>query len=302
MNSESVSSIRKYYDQKTHEVPSGTGLVWYMGQDQLHPPMIDDENVWNSRQGWIEGAKQTVKNLVKLLGIKKEHAVLDVGSGVGGIGRTVVEETGAKVVELNLSKTQLLTGKLLSDKGLNPVYGRLSHLQANGLEVPIADNSVDRIISVNMFYHFPNMKRAVHEFFRVLKKGGKAGIDDWFLTRKASAETKERLRKEWSSPEGFHEFDDLTRECERAGFEIEEKIDLTEAGRKFINQDHFGKAFDRDVAPIVIDKFPQIYQYDAYKPEYAKQAAQELKGAVMLMGDLYRNGEAVYKQLVVKKK
>ncbi|MEK9132278.1 MAG: class I SAM-dependent methyltransferase [Patescibacteria group bacterium] len=175
MGEETVSSIRRYYDQQTGEIPSGTGLAWYLGRDQLHPSMVDDERIWNSQRGWLEGAKQTVKDLIKRLGIKKEHLVLDVGSGIGGVGRIVAEETGARVIELNISRIQLATSKMLSHVDLNAEYGRIKHLQANGLDMPIKAGSVDRIISVNMFYHFSNLKNAIRECSRVLKRGGRQG-------------------------------------------------------------------------------------------------------------------------------
>lgn len=53
---ESLSLIRNYYDRKTGLIPPGTGLVWYMGQDQLHPPMMNNSRFWTSPEGWKAGA------------------------------------------------------------------------------------------------------------------------------------------------------------------------------------------------------------------------------------------------------
>tara|TARA_B100000214_G_C23949826_1_gene619898 strand:+ start:524 stop:1141 length:618 start_codon:yes stop_codon:yes gene_type:complete len=65
--------------------------------------------------------------------------------------------------------------KICSQKGLNVVYGDMCNL-------PLKDNSADFIISIAAFHHLSNVERrnkAIEEFYRVLKPGGKLLISVW---------------------------------------------------------------------------------------------------------------------------
>lgn len=300
---ESLSLIRSYYDRKTGLIPAGTGLVWYMGQDQLHPPMINNEKFWTSPEGWKEGAEQTVENLLTLIGTAKNENILDIGSGVGGPGRLACKEFGLKVIELNISRTQLKTNKSLSGGLFNRKYRQTNYLQGDGQQLPLSRESIDNAMSINMFYHLEKPSWIANELYRTLKPGGKVGIDDWFLTDMTTRDTLEKLRYEWSSPTGFHKYTDIINIFKKAGFSVEKEVDMTQSGINFINEKFFGSTFDRNIKPIILKNFARIYGSLDYNPlpEHAEQAANQLKNAVLLMGDLYRNGQASYNQIVFVK-
>ena len=298
---ESLALIRQYYDRKTGLIPQGAGLVWFMSQDQLHPPMINNSKYWMSPDGWKLGAEQTVRNLLQMINPKKGETILDIGCGIGGPGRLVNREFHAKMIELNLGMTQLKTNQSLSSPLINSRYQSIDHLQADGQRLPFANETINHCMSVNMFYHFEDPSWVTNELHRVLKSKGRVGIDDWFLTNKTNMETVERLRYEWSSPAGFHNYARVKSYFRQAGFHIAKEVDMTKSGINYINEGSFGITFDKYIRPIILENFSNIYQYPSYAPEHASQAADQLKNAVLLMGDLYRNGEATYNQIVFEK-
>lgn len=233
----------------------------------------------------------------------KNENILDIGSGVGGPGRIACKKFGLKVIELNISRTQLETNKSLSGGLFNHRYRQTNYLQGDGQQLPLSNNSIDNAMSVNMFYHLEKPSWIANELYRAIKPGGKVGIDDWFLTSAITHDSLEKLRYEWSSPSGFHRYNDVVRIFQDAGFSISREEDLTQPGINYINQEYFGSAFDKHINPVILKNFAKIYRSSSYSPttEHAKQASDQLKNTVLFMGELYRNGQATYNQVVFVK-
>lgn len=182
-----------------------------------------------------------------------------------------------------------------------PENNNIEYLQADGNFIPLPSASIDRVFSVNMFYHFSNLEQITSELHRVVKTGGLILIDDWFLTDSCTENTRNSLRQEWNSPGGFHKLSDTLHEFEKHHVNVVKNLDLTESGKRFLNEEYFGKTFDNQVRPKILQNFSKIYQYPEYKPDHAELAASQLKHAVMYMGELYNKGEAVYVQLALQK-
>ncbi len=256
--------IRKYYDYPVAREAgvSGAGLVWFLTRDHLSPPYSNrDEVVLNANQ-WRTGASERVMNLISVMGVKAEDLTLDIGTGIGGSGRDVINTTQCTLVGANLSFNQLLSLRslsLLADPE-NPTYMKV--VNANAGSLPFRDGTFDNIFSINAFYHITNLDQAISEVYRTLKPGGKFGLDDWFITGRASTRIINNLRFNWSSPQGFHRY--------------------------------------TQVKPQILEAFPQLYR-DYNDEVYAIQAAQQLRDAVLYMGKLYRSGRAVYRQVIAQK-
>lgn len=142
----------------------------------------------------------------------------------------------------------------------------------------------------------------INESHRVLKEGGRFGVDDWFVTDNTSGSQLAALRNNWStSSNGFHNFDAFTSRMYDANFGTLEVVDFTEEAGEFLSEERFGATYDRQIAPVLIGAFPKLYQYEGYENTHAQMAINQLRSNILYMGELYRNGDAVYRQLIAEK-
>lgn len=168
--------------------------------------------------------------------------------------------------------------------------------------IPFRDGSLDHVYSINAIYHVNEPASVIAESYRVLKPGGRLGVDDWFVTDQTTDEQHAKLRNNWStSADGFHNFNSFQQYVTDMGFRGLEVRDFTEEAGQFLTEDRFGTTYDSQVAPVLVEAFPQLYQYDGYEPEHAQMAVAQLRSDILYMGELYRGGNAVYRQIIAEK-
>lgn len=109
-----------------------------------------------------------IKEVSDVIRSLKPSLVLDAGCGEGWIS-FVVQREGYSVVACDLSESQLMRAKDLLKKSkanLPLVLSSLTHL-------PFREECYDSIICLHVIEHIPNMKLALKECYRVLKRGGR---------------------------------------------------------------------------------------------------------------------------------
>jgi ubiquinone/menaquinone biosynthesis C-methylase UbiE len=187
-----------------------------------------------TEEGWQRSTLTRAQDLVELASISMHDEVLEVGCGVGRIGRELAPRcrswTGS-----DISTNMLAAASERLDR-LNNV--RLVHLSGAGLrEFP--DDSFDVVYAANMFAHLDEIDRwqYVEEAFRVLRPGGRIYVDNVDL----------------ESHEGWTMFVDHARRSQalerppydtRFSTRAELMIYVTRAG--------FGRAQSHDRPPLVI--------------------------------------------------
>ncbi|WP_429424433.1 class I SAM-dependent methyltransferase [Nocardia sp. GAS34] len=107
-------------------------------------------------------------------------AAADVGFG-GGVGLSVLlERVGAEgtVHAVELSREMLAGARSRFTREIG--QGRLRVLEGSLTELPLADASLDSVITVNTVYFVPELDRACAELARVLRPAGRVviGIGD----------------------------------------------------------------------------------------------------------------------------
>jgi ubiquinone/menaquinone biosynthesis C-methylase UbiE len=99
---------------------------------------------------------------------------IDVATGAGHCALAFAPRVRS-VVATDLTQEMLGTAaRLASERGI----GNLSTRRADAEALPFADASVDLLTCRLAFHHFPHPDRAMHEFARVLRPGGKLGFTD----------------------------------------------------------------------------------------------------------------------------
>ena len=128
---------------------------------------------------WSENELWTKAKFYDLPGDSNTH-LLDAGCG-NGVFTRFYARLGFKVTALDLTDRAVqITKKSLELNNLS------ANIQQGSVEVlPFDDNFFDYVISNGVIHHTPETKKAVYEFYRVLKPGGKASIaiyyKNWLL-------------------------------------------------------------------------------------------------------------------------
>ena len=100
-----------------------------------------------------------------ILGQVRGLAILDLGCGKGRFSRRL-EEQGARVVGLDVSREMLKQG------------AKFDRIQASSARLPLAAQSIDAVIAVEVFQHVHSIDSTLREIHRVLKPKGRIVIVD----------------------------------------------------------------------------------------------------------------------------
>ena len=132
-------------------------------------------------------------------GIRKEHHILDVCSGMGGPARYIAHRIGCRVTGLDLTESRYRGAiKLTEMVGLDEL---VDFKHGNALDMPFADDSFDVVIGQEAWCHVPDKQRLISECARVVKPGGVIAFTDILRTNKLSEGDMRRLRSEMTFPE-----------------------------------------------------------------------------------------------------
>ena len=110
------------------------------------------------------------------LGLRPDHAVLDVGSGLGGASRQFASVYKCKVIGIDLTDEYCwVATELASRVGLSD---RVQYRQGSALTMPFADGSFDIAYTQHVAMNIVDKAALYREIARVLKPSGKFGIYD----------------------------------------------------------------------------------------------------------------------------
>jgi arsenite methyltransferase len=150
--------------------------------------------------------------------IKAGETILDLGSGGGFDCFLAAAETGESGFVIGIDMTPTMISKARS----NAVKGQYHHVEFRLGEIehmPVANDTVDVIISNCVINLSPNKRQVFSEAFRVLKPGGRLAISDVVASTELPEEMKQDLALYSGCMAGASLISELQTILEESGFE-----------------------------------------------------------------------------------
>jgi len=190
-------------------------------------------------------------NPIAIAALKEGEVVLDLGSGGGFdcfLARRQVGETGY-VIGVDMTPDMIkLARKNADNSGYTNVEFRLGEIE----HLPVADSSVDAIISNCVINLSLDKEQVFKEAFRVLKPGGRLSTSDVVATAQLPENIKKDLALIASCIGGAEYVEDIKMMLQNAGFK---NIRMTpkDNSREIINSWAPGKNIEDFVASYIIE-------------------------------------------------
>lgn len=149
---------------------------------------------------------------------QRGDSVLDIGAGSGADSLIAARMVGPEGRVYSLDLTAAMTQRLkhaADAAGVN----NIEVLRASAERLPLADASVDLVISNGMLNLVPDKRAAVAEMFRVLRPGGRVQIADVVIRRPVTVDCSEDPRLWAECVVGATVEDELVALFMGAGFE-----------------------------------------------------------------------------------
>jgi len=215
-------SVRERYAEaagkKTSCCGSGAGLNW--ANQQL-------ANSFSKQIGYSEDDLQSVPdganlglgcgNPVALASLKEGEVVLDLGSGPGFDCFLAANKVGksGKVIGVDMTPEMLEKAR---DNGAKGNYDNVEFRLGEIENLPVADKSIDAIISNCVINLSPDKERVFAEAYRVLKPRGRLMVSDMVLLENLPENIRQSARAYSHCIAGASLKDNYLKMIEKAGF------------------------------------------------------------------------------------
>jgi len=156
-------------------------------------------------------------NPIALASLKKGEVVLDLGSGAGFDCFLAADKVGpeGKVIGVDMTPEMLEKARENAKKdNCTNIEFRLGEIE----NLPVADGSVDIIISNCVINLSPDKSSVFSEAFRVLKPGGRIMVSDIVLTKELPDNIRDNVSAYISCISGAIIREDYLSAIEKAGF------------------------------------------------------------------------------------
>jgi len=183
--------------------------------------------------------------------LKEGEVVLDLGSGAGFDAFIAARRIGAsgRVIGVDMTPEMLAKARENAAKvGVGNVEFRLGEIE----HLPVADDSVDVIMSNCVINLSPDKQQVFRESFRVLKPGGRLAISDVVATATVPEAIRDDRQFIAGCMGGCETVDEMERMLTAAGF-TSVSITVDEASREFIKDWAPGSGVEAYVASATIE-------------------------------------------------
>lgn len=225
------ATVQAIYFYDRHPM-SGEIIKAKLRASRGHLDGVKPEELWPHDQDHYGGIAAT-NALAVAASIGRGTKVADFCAGLGGTVRYLAHRYGADVTGIELTPSRVAAAQeLIALVGLQE-SARV--WQGNVMEAPLADETMDVVVSQEALCHVPDHARTLSEMHRVLRRGGCLAMTDWIANRPLSAAYAKLM---WDGMaiqplESLSSYGDLARE---AGFRVQSATDLTEEWGPILEQ------------------------------------------------------------------
>ena len=157
--------------------------------------------------------------------IRNGSRVADFCAGLGGTVRYLAHRYGANVTGIELTPARVAGAQELTKRVGLQETARV--IEGNALEVPLADASMDAVVSQEAFCHVPDLKKALVEAFRILRKDGRLALTDWIANEPLTADDAQ-LMWDGMAIQPLRSISDYCHLVESSGLRVLSATDLTD--------------------------------------------------------------------------
>ncbi|MGH7130394.1 MAG: bifunctional demethylmenaquinone methyltransferase/2-methoxy-6-polyprenyl-1,4-benzoquinol methylase UbiE [Phycisphaerales bacterium] len=113
---------------------------------------------------------------VKVAGVKPTDHVLDVACGTGDLSRAFADAGPARVVGLDFTREMLDVAEMKQRRDPGSHGNRITYVEGDAQKLPFADAAFDIVSIAFGIRNVADPAKAIAEFFRVLRPGGRLVI------------------------------------------------------------------------------------------------------------------------------
>jgi ubiquinone/menaquinone biosynthesis C-methylase UbiE len=220
-------TVKEYYNTKE----SKWGYFFVMGQSQ-HIGFYDDRD--NSTKLKEKVAQKKLHDqIVKYLKPSDTDKILDIGCGQGFVASDLAKRYNLNITGIDITPYMITRAQRYSKRA--GVSEKTNFFTQDYNNTTFPDNSFDYIYAVETLCHSTNLRDTLKELYRILKPGGKFVSLEYSLDPSKLKGTKyedsfyQTLSKYTASPSLYlFEDNNFTKIAKDSGFELVEKIDVTE--------------------------------------------------------------------------
>jgi len=190
-----VKDIAEYYN---------TTQIHYKKWWNLNKGLSLHYGIWeNDVKNFTDSLINTNKVLMNLAEVEESDRVLDAGCGVGGAAIFLCEIKNAKVTGISLSQKQIDFANLEAQK--RALQNKIDFQLMDYTQTSFPNESFDVIWACESISSAPDKTLFIKEAHRLLKKGGRLILSDFFLTADDQTDPSDWLKK-WGNTWGISNF------------------------------------------------------------------------------------------------
>lgn len=122
------------------------------------------------------GGRAATEHVIGLMNLPREAAVLDVGSGLGGVARYLAAECGCRATGIDLTPEYVDVARMLTE--LTSLSDLVDFQVGSALDLPWKDGSFDAAVTFHAAMNIANRPRLYAEVARVVRPGSVLAIYD----------------------------------------------------------------------------------------------------------------------------